>query len=125
MISYPEGTVFGLPNCGIIANAYVANVSYNTAWNWFKERNNYRSNWKGRTDHEQYDEFLNSMNIPFIKSQPIKRLNKLDLFGKCLLHVNGHAFVFDKGFFLDQTTRCQINAFKYRNCLVKNLWEIL
>lgn len=128
-MNYPEGTIFGLPNCGIVANAYVAKISYDEVWNWFLNHNSYNKNWKGRTYHDQYEIFLSEMKIKFkteiVKKKRLKEWCK-DKTGKWLIHVTGHSLVFEDGLFLDQhQINVPIEEYKYKGRYVDIAWKII
>lgn len=118
------------PVCGIVALAFATGADFNDVWNWFKAENNRRGNWRGRTNHEQYEacakhfgRTLESMRETGMTLQKFVEFCTAPS-GKYLVRVSGHALYVEGGMVVDQ---CQCETAKEHPSArrrVKNAWRI-
>lgn len=132
---YPDDMKFGLPNCGIVANAIAAKISLERATEWFRINQRPRGNWRGATNHGYYDRFLREHGIWFERVDYSKdRIRTVgdfaEWFGKpgrlYMIRSAGHMMLCQDGWIGDQhhITLMRGSNFWKRNARVKNHWEI-
>jgi len=133
MIEYPDGMVYNLPNCGIVAMATCSGKPYEHTREWFRRRMKARGNWKGRTYHTQYSEYLRECGVWFKHSKCEKgdvptlmtfvtlRATPGRLYA---VRVSGHVMTCRNGWVMDQIQRCPVGEHYSRRRRVTDYWEI-
>lgn len=129
-MKHPDGMIYGLPNCGIVACAIASGLHYNAVWEWFKKRNNRRGNWKGKTWHTDYSAFLDEHGIKHRyyhpERQTLKRFaDTLKPSRLYMIRIRGHIVCAQGGITIDQFAAMPISDHFMARRVVKNVWEIM
>ena len=134
-MGYPVNMVFGLPNCGIVANAIASNTPLDVATEWFRKVQNRRSNWRGATNHGHYREFLISRGmwvaqVDYPRDGTVRTLGDFARWHAkpgsiYVVRSSGHAMAVKDGYIADQHHILPVAQHWCRNKRLLNHWEIL
>jgi hypothetical protein len=73
-MTVPMDVPRGMPNCGVVACAIAAGVSYNHAWNVAKKVLGKSNHWKGRTSYWNRRKILHQLGVKVVPVPIYKRV---------------------------------------------------
>lgn len=133
MIDYPNGFVPGFPNCGIVAIASVTGASVPDVTEWFRERNNRRSNWQGYTFKSDYVDAclaFGALAVPvnLNGAKPVLWRwceDNARIGENYILRKRGHVMALHGTTLLDQSKITHFNEHRWRRCKITHIWRVL
>jgi hypothetical protein len=131
-MSIPYDIPHGRPNCGIVACAIAAGVSYSHAWDTAKRVLNRRGQWRGRTNSMERDAIMDTLGVKRLVIpvfQNVQLQNWIRDHARpdqmYLIRTSGHIQAVFNNMVADQVTHTAIQYFWGRRKRVKDVWRIV